>query len=88
MNRFSFIEEEEINQKICDKTPRNTKNNTKWSTNLWNTWAEERNKQQKNPQFPCIPKAEDITKSLTEKQLVFFLKRFVLRMENLIHQKV
>ena len=75
--RFRFIEDNELETKIRGRIPANTAKSTRWAVGVWNTWADERNKLQLNPEVPMVPLLEGQVSSSTKRNLPFWLSRFV-----------
>lgn len=68
------VDEEEIQALIESQENRNTKKNTRWSYNIFESWRRERNAQCQGPEL-LIPEIE----TMDAVQLNFYLGRFIRR---------
>ena len=77
--RFSFVEQKDVEATREGNIPANTKRHTLWSTNCYMKWAEARETEfrdfePEDARFRTIPKLENITVD----EINYWLSRFAL----------
>ena len=79
-SRFKFLNENEIENVMDGVTPTNTHRNTGWATNVWDVWANARNRARQLGQ-PKTPLAHEI-EYCTAGDFNTFLTHFILEVRN------
>jgi hypothetical protein len=79
-SRFSFTTDQEVETVREFTVPRNTQKHTSWSENVFNKWAEARNKEfedftPENPEFPSAPSS---LTGMGIKEINYWLSKFAL----------
>ncbi|XP_070552421.1 transcriptional regulator QRICH1-like [Ptychodera flava] len=80
-NRFHFMSEDDIKEKVRGRVPQNTRRNTSWSVRVWNEWAKARNATEVLGKQLRIPMADNLAEFGVD-DLDVFLSHFVMEVRN------